>query len=355
MWLLCLVFPTAAKLAFFLPLVILSWKVYAKSITFRHRGYHEAIDMVAAAQKRSKDRGEQLRVCIIGAGISGIGAMKVCLEEGLDCVCFDSDDIPGGFWRYKEDEKLPSVYKCCHIDTDRDLAGYADYTWDIEKTGLLINSANIAKYLAENVRVFGLQSKMRLRTTVTYVTPAKAGPDPKTNMTRWDITYKYVDSETNNVVENTEMFDAVIVATGRHGGGAYIPSFQGIEDTEVEVIHSSKYKYPEKHGLVEKKVVIVGTGNSGTDSVVDVCAKAAETYWVSRSGVWLQRPGHAEDAFSEAVGDTLSIEMMFRLPWFFLNEIFERRGVFGNQDMKKDQAILNKHGLTPKHRLLQQQ
>ena len=334
---------------------MVSWKIYAKHVTWKHRKYYDAVDMIAAAQKRAKEEGNQLRVCIVGAGISGIGAMKVCLEEGLDCVCFDTDDEAGGFWRYKEDEKLPSVYKCCHIDTDRDLAGYADYTWDIEKTGLLINSDKITRYLAENVRAFGLEKRIRLGTTVTYVTPAKDGPDPSTKMSRWDVSYRYTDPETKQEVEKTELFDAVIVATGRHGGGAYIPAFEGLDETDVEVIHSSKYKYPEKHGLEGKTVVIVGTGNSGTDSVVDVCSKAAKTFWVSRSGVWLQRPGHAEDAFSEAVGDTLSIEMMFRLPWFFLNELFERRGVFGNQDMKKDQAILNKHGLKPKHRLLQQQ
>ena len=36
-----------------------------------------------------------------------------------------------------------------------------------------------------------------------------------------------------------------------------------------KIIHSSQYKYPEKHGLLGKDVVVVGIGNSGADIVTE--------------------------------------------------------------------------------------
>ena len=34
---------------------------------------------------------------IIGAGSSGLSAIKSCLEEGLEPVCFEMEDFIGGF------------------------------------------------------------------------------------------------------------------------------------------------------------------------------------------------------------------------------------------------------------------
>lgn len=41
------------------------------------------------------------KVAIIGAGPSGLTAMKACLEEGMVPTCFESSDDLGGLWRFK--------------------------------------------------------------------------------------------------------------------------------------------------------------------------------------------------------------------------------------------------------------
>ena len=324
------------------------------AVTHMHAGDEDAHAAIARASSSNNDddrtspaTADRMRVAVVGAGISGIGAMKVCLQEGMDPVCFEAagpEEGIGGFWRYKEDAVHPSVYRCCHIDTDRDLAGYADRPWDPDKTGLLISGEDIARYCEANVDEFKLRPRMRFHTTVDRVTPAAPGDSNK----GWLVT------STTATTTKEEHFDAVIVATGRHGGGAYVPAIPGMDSFRGEVLHSSRYKYAEKHGLAGKRVAVVGVGNSGCDIVVDICRKVESCFLVSRSGVWLQRPGHAEDAFSEAVGETLAIETFFRLPWFFITEIWERVGVFNNQDMRKDQAVLNAAGLKPAHRLFQQ-
>lgn len=41
------------------------------------------------------------KIAVIGAGVSGLGAIKCCLEEGLEPVCFEKSNDIGGLWKYK--------------------------------------------------------------------------------------------------------------------------------------------------------------------------------------------------------------------------------------------------------------
>lgn len=51
------------------------------------------------------------RVAVVGAGSSGLACVKICVEEGLEPVCFESSDDIGGLWRFKvsEDTVLKSI------------------------------------------------------------------------------------------------------------------------------------------------------------------------------------------------------------------------------------------------------
>lgn len=41
------------------------------------------------------------RVAIIGAGASGLCALKCCLDEGLTPTCFERSGDIGGLWRFE--------------------------------------------------------------------------------------------------------------------------------------------------------------------------------------------------------------------------------------------------------------
>ena len=42
-----------------------------------------------------------MKVAVIGAGACGLPAIKCCLDEGLEVVCFEQDNDIGGLWNYK--------------------------------------------------------------------------------------------------------------------------------------------------------------------------------------------------------------------------------------------------------------
>ena len=39
-------------------------------------------------------------MAVIGAGVSGLAAIKCCRDEGLDVVCFERRNDLGGLWNY---------------------------------------------------------------------------------------------------------------------------------------------------------------------------------------------------------------------------------------------------------------
>ena len=44
------------------------------------------------------------KVAIIGAGVSGLAAIRSCLEEGLEPTCFERSDDVGGLWKFSVSE-----------------------------------------------------------------------------------------------------------------------------------------------------------------------------------------------------------------------------------------------------------
>ena len=50
------------------------------------------------------------RICVIGAGCSGITTLKNLLQAGLtDVVCYEQNDQIGGNWVYSAEESHSSV------------------------------------------------------------------------------------------------------------------------------------------------------------------------------------------------------------------------------------------------------
>ena len=42
-----------------------------------------------------------MKVAVIGAGVSGLIATKICMDYDIDVVCFEKSQDIGGLWRYR--------------------------------------------------------------------------------------------------------------------------------------------------------------------------------------------------------------------------------------------------------------
>lgn len=80
---------------------------------------------------------------------------------------------------------------------------------------------------------------------------------------RWDIEIKDLETET----VSTETFDGVIVCSGHHAE-KHMPYFEGEEHFLGRRVHTQDYR--SFKGYEDKRIVVIGIGNSGGDVAVEL-------------------------------------------------------------------------------------
>ena len=72
------------------------------------------------------------KICIIGAGPSGITALKNLSETGFEIKLYDINSDVGGNWIYNEKESHSSVFETTHIISSKTLSQYEDFPFKPE-------------------------------------------------------------------------------------------------------------------------------------------------------------------------------------------------------------------------------
>lgn len=204
------------------------------------------------------------RVAVIGAGSSGIAAAKKLRDHGVAYVCFEAGDRVGGNWVYENSNGMSSSYKSLFINTSRQLMEYADFPMPAHYPDYP-HHTQIAKYFDDYVTHFGVKKHIRFGTRVTAAERAEGGG--------WDVTSDGPDGE------RTERFRALVVANGHHWD-PQLPDLPGHFDGEIT--HSHHYKLPDPY--VDRRVLVVGIGNSGVDIATETSRVSTMTYLSTRRG-----------------------------------------------------------------------
>jgi dimethylaniline monooxygenase (N-oxide forming) len=211
------------------------------------------------------------KVCVIGAGSSGIASCQVLNAQGIEFDCFEKGSEVGGNWRYENDNELSSAYRSLHINTSRGLMAYKTYPMPDDYPDYP-NHFQIARYFDDYVDHFSLREKIRFRTEVLSVVPVDG---------EWEVTVQERDGE-----RKSHRYRAVLVANGHHWDPRWPePPFRGSEDYAGEQIHVHHYREPEV--LRDKRVLVLGIGNSATDIAVEASRIAEKTFLAMRRGAYV--------------------------------------------------------------------
>jgi dimethylaniline monooxygenase (N-oxide forming) len=211
------------------------------------------------------------KVCIIGAGSSGIVAAQVLDARGIPFDCFEKGSQIGGNWRYENDNGMSSAYRSLHINTSRRVMAFKSLPMP-ESYPDYPDHFQMAAYFDEFADHFGLREKISFRTEVTKVEPADG---------EWAVTTKAESGE-----EATERYGAVLIANGHHWDPRWPePAFPGSEDFEGEQLHAHHYR--ESDVLRGKRVLVLGLGNSATDIAVESSRIAEKTFLAVRRGAYV--------------------------------------------------------------------
>ncbi|MFE9094634.1 flavin-containing monooxygenase [Streptomyces sp. NPDC007264] len=230
------------------------------------------------------------RVAVIGAGAAGLTATKALLEAGCDVVTLEKGDRPGGLWARDNASGLSPAYASLHLNTSKSRTQFADFPMPASWTDYP-SADRMAGYLADYARTFHLTDHIRFHTTVTAVERDEAGGT-------WSVTTEDGRSE---------RYDAVVVASGhnwdpRWPGPAYPGTFTGAQ------MHAHDYRTPDV--FRDKRVLVVGMGNSAMDIAVDASYTSRGPVLLSaRHGVHIV-PKYLFGRPSDATGGALAV-----LPW----------------------------------------
>jgi dimethylaniline monooxygenase (N-oxide forming) len=261
------------------------------------------------------------RVCIIGAGSSGIASCQVLQARGIEFDCFEKGSGIGGNWRYGNDNGMSSAYRSLFINTSRAMMEYATYPMPDDFPDYP-HHTQIARYFEDYVDHFGFRDRIRFNTEVARVEPAGDG---------WEVTL--ADGESHR-------YDAVVVANGHHWDPKYPePPFPGQASFTGEQLHSHWYREPDER-FVDRRVLVLGIGNSATDIATEASRFSAETYLAMRRGAYVM------PKFIGGVPlDQMAPAWANRLPFAFTRPILMR-------EVKRVQGPMESYGLPkPDHKL----
>jgi dimethylaniline monooxygenase (N-oxide forming) len=208
------------------------------------------------------------QVCIIGAGSSGIAACQVLQARGIEFDCLEKGSGVGGNWRYGNDNGMSSAYRSLFINTSRAMMEYATYPMPDEYPDYP-HHTQIARYFEDYVDHFGFRDRIAFRTEVTRVQPVGD---------RWEVTLDGGE---------TRSYDAVIVANGHHWDPKYPePPFPGQASFTGEQLHSHWYREADER-FVDRRVLVLGIGNSATDIASETSRVSRMTYLATRRGAYV--------------------------------------------------------------------
>jgi len=207
------------------------------------------------------------KICVIGAGPSGITAAKNLLAHSLDVTIYDYGNEVGGNWVFSEGSSHSSVFETTHIISSKSLSQYEDFPMPAHYPDYPSHK-QLAEYFQNYARHFKLYDHIQFDTLVEKCQLVAT----KT----WHVTTR------KKGITKTEIFDALVVCNGHHWKPRY-PEYFGTFAGKLMHSHDVKrFSY-----FAGQRVLVIGGGNSACDVAVESSrfSKSTDISW--RRGYWV--------------------------------------------------------------------
>ncbi|NXT15955.1 FMO5 monooxygenase, partial [Prunella fulvescens] len=208
------------------------------------------------------------RVAVIGAGASGLCALKCCLDEGLEPTCFERSKDIGGLWRFEVSPEQPGCSLAAAQMGWRSNSGME--AWNSPVQALF--QARLVPNPEQDAQGYRVSSMLVMPPPLWalpqgYITPvghtgASLFPKHPTSLNRGQPPF---------------------CSTSQPSTASL--SLPGLEKFEGCYLHSRDYKSPQP--FMGKRVVVVGIGNSGIDIAVELSHTAKQVFLSTRRGSWV--------------------------------------------------------------------
>ena len=223
-----------------------------------------------AVSAPAKIAGPKKHVCIIGAGSSGLIVMKELQQLGHTFECFELLPAIGGVY--------VKSYENTILTTSSLLTAWSDYSDGKEDNPKFWTAEEYIEYMQAFAKKHDLYKHINFSHSVECVKK-----DSKTG--KWMVTVK--GGRGCNNIERCEAtpedptaeprimaFDSIAVCTGTNTYAAAL-NFPGQERFKGELVHSEQYRNPDR--FTNKRVLVIGAGESGSDITNEISKVASKT------------------------------------------------------------------------------
>ncbi len=212
-----------------------------------------------------KAANRDMKVLIIGAGMSGLLAALRLAQAGIDVEIIEKNADVGGTW-------LDNVYPGCRVDNPSHMYSYSfedNHVWPY----LFSTQPVLLEYFRSVAKRHDLKKHIRFGTEVLDTRYDEAGAT-------WVTRIKNKDGR-----EETLRTNAVISAVGQLNRPRYPEEIEGYGSFNGPSFHSARWD----HGvdLKGKRVLVIGTGASAFQFVPAIAPDVAHMTVFQRTAPWL--------------------------------------------------------------------
>ncbi|XAR61277.1 Indole-3-pyruvate monooxygenase [Bertholletia excelsa] len=208
---------------------------------------------------------------IVGSGPSGLAAAACLNQLSVPNIVLEREDCFASLWKKKSYDRLHLhvAKKFCELPHMPFPATYPTY----------VPRKQFLDYLDDYVSRFKISPLYhRLVESASYDEVSR----------KWIVKARNIGGGSGEVEEYSARY--LVVATGETSE-EFVPEVEGLEGFTGEILHSTRYKSGKKYR--DKRVLVVGSGNSGMEIAVDLSDHGAKTSIVVRSSLHVLSRGMA--------------------------------------------------------------
>ena len=189
----------------------------------------------------------ELSYALIGAGPMGLATARQLQKYGVQFEGFELHADIGGLWDINNPHS--TMYQSAHLISSKHMTEFTEFPM-ADGVPTYPKHTDIRQYFQDYAAAFDLKKYFSFSCNVTAVTPLENG--------QWQVSWS------KDGQSHSKKFAGVLLANGNlHKPNK--PSLPG--NFSGQVIHSNQYKHPEI--FKDKRVLIVGCGNSACDIAID--------------------------------------------------------------------------------------
>ena len=219
-----------------------------------------------------------LRVVVIGAGISGLAAAYRLQRAGLEYIVLEKDSQVGGTWH-------ENIYPGCRVDVANHLFSYS-FAQRADWPEHFSSQPVLQDYLRAVASDEGLLEHIRFQTEVVSATFIEEEGI-------WKVQARGADGTEVSIEANV-----VISAVGQLNRPSY-PNIPGRDDFQGPSFHSARWQRDVELG--GKTVGVIGTGATAVQLIPVVADEARDVVIFQRTPPWLAPTPDYHDTVAEGL------------------------------------------------------